>query len=242
MHRFFVDDIRGDTVHFSQDQAHQLRRVLRHEPGDRVLVLDNVGYAYEVELTTLARQWATGEIREKRPAAGEPTVHLTLYQALLKRDNFEWVLQKGTELGVSRFVPVFTRHSVITAVKPNKLARWCRVLAEAAEQCERGLIPRLAEPVEWDAALAEMDADLRLLPWADESVDISLAAALAGCEERPGRVALCIGPEGGWAPEEVDAGRAAGLQPVTLGPRILRAETAAIVATTLTMHQLGELA
>jgi 16S rRNA (uracil1498-N3)-methyltransferase len=241
MHRFFVDDIRGDTVHFSKDQAHQLRRVLRCEPGDRVLALDNVGYAYEVELTTLARKWAAGQIRAKRPAGGEPTVHLTLYQALLKRDNFEWVLQKGTELGVSRFVPVFTRHSVITAVKPNKIARWRRVLTEAAEQSERSLIPRLAEPLEWEAALAAMDADLCLMPYADASADVSLAAALAGCAERPGRVALCIGPEGGWSPEEVEAGRAAGLQTVTLGPRILRAETAAVVAATLTMHQLGEL-
>jgi len=236
MHRFFVDPqfISETDVSFPPEQAHQIRTVLRMTTGAGVVVLDNAGWEYDVTITAVSKNQVLGEITARRAAAGEPATYLTLYQAMLKRDNFEWVLQKGTEIGVSRFVPVVTARSVVTAVKPNKLERWQRILTEAAEQCRRGRIPELTAPLPLDAAIATCTAEAMLMPW-EETTNTTLGSALVG---QPRSVALFIGPEGGFDAAEVDERVTA----VTLGPRILRAETAAIVAVTLTLQTLGDLA
>lgn len=232
MHHFFVQDIRNGQAHFSVEQSHQISRVLRLPAGERVMVLDNAGWQYAAELVEVGRR-ATAVLRHKSPAANEPTLHLTLFQALLKRDNFEWALQKGTEVGVSRFVPLLTARTV--AQPPHKLERWERILAEAAEQCRRGRIPDLAAPLRLaDAWHEAAKADIALLPWEGAS-DLTVKTVLAG--KQPQSVALLIGPEGGWTEEEVENGRSHGIIPVTLGPRILRAETAAIVSAALIMAE-----
>jgi 16S rRNA (uracil1498-N3)-methyltransferase len=121
--------------------AHQIRVVLRMRPGTRFVVLDDRGWEYEIELIEFGKKQARGQVIEKRPASGEPQVQITLYQCLLKKDNFEWVLQKGTEIGVSRFVPVISQRTVIPdgeRVRSNKLPRWERIIQEAAEQSRRG--------------------------------------------------------------------------------------------------------
>lgn len=235
MHRFFVDpQLIGPTaVSFPPHLAHQIHAVLRMTPGTQVLVLDNAGQAYQVTLTAVSRRQVIGQITSRSAAAGEPATHLTLYQAVLKAEHFEWVLQKGTELGVSRFVPIITARTVVTAVRPSKAARWQRILTEAAEQSRRGRIPELAAPMPLAKALATCTADVILMPW-EGATGPSIAAALVG---RPRSVALFIGPEGGLAAEEI-GGRATA---VSLGPRILRAETAAIVAVTLVMQACGDL-
>ncbi len=241
MHHFFIDPqfISATAVTFPPEQAHQLRAVLRMGVGDAVIVLDNAGQAYAVTLTHVEKRQALGEITAQYAASGEPATHLTLYQALLKRDNFEWVLQKGTEIGVSRFVPVITARTMVTAVTTNKHDRWQRILTEAAEQCRRGRIPELAAPMPLAAAAAACTAAAFLVPW-EEATGLTIADALAG---RPRAVALFIGPEGGLATDELadhlNTGR---VTAVTLGPRILRAETAAIVAATLALQACGDLA
>src|SRR5690606_11864150 len=112
---FFVDPqhVSGDRVRLPADIAHQIRNVLRLRPGTAVLILDNSGSEYEVLLRQVDRQQVVGEAVAKRPSPNEPTVQLTLYQALMKRDKFEWVLQKGTEIGVSHFVPLVTQRSLV---------------------------------------------------------------------------------------------------------------------------------
>lgn len=232
MHYFFVQDIRDGQAHFSAEQSHQISRVLRLALGERLVVLDNAGWQYAAELTEVGRR-ATAVLHHKSPAANEPALHLTLYQALLKRDNFEWALQKGTEIGVSRFVPLLTARTI--AQPPHKPERWERILTEAAEQCRRGRIPDLAAPLRLADAWDEVArADIALLPY-EGAGDLTLKAALAG--KQPRSVALFIGPEGGWTEEEVENGRSRGIIPVTLGSRILRAETAAIISAALIMAE-----
>lgn len=232
MHHFFVQDIQQDRAYFSAEQSHQISRVLRLAVGERLVVLDNAGWQYAAELAEVGRR-ATAVLHHKSPAANEPALHLTLYQALLKRDNFEWALQKGTEIGVSRFVPLLTARTV--AQPPHKPERWERILTEAAEQCRRGRIPDLAAPLRLTDAWGEAaQADIPLLPW-EGAGSLTVKAALAG--KQPRSVALFVGPEGGWAKEEVENGRSHGIIPVTLGPRILRAETAAIVSAALIMAE-----
>lgn len=244
MYRFFVSPelIQGEEILFPSDLAHQLQRVLRLRVGDRVLVLDGSGDEKEVELLEFERRAVRGRILSGRPNQNEPPYDLTLYCALLKGRKMEWVLQKGTELGVARFVPMLTARSVVgslQAVSEAKLDRWEAIVREAAEQSGRGRLPRIAEARLLEAALAEARDEARrlLIPWEQEAAT-TLHAALDGLAPPP-RLALFIGPEGGFERAEVDAAVTYGAQPVTLGPLILRAETAAIAVAAAIGYALG---
>jgi 16S rRNA (uracil1498-N3)-methyltransferase len=242
MHRFFVDpeNLAGDRVILPAATAHQIRNVLRLRAGDAILVLDNSGTEYEVVLRQVDKQQVVGEALAKRPCPNEPSIHLTLYQALMKRDKFEWVLQKGTEIGVGQFVPVVTQRSLVQDVdiKASKQARWHKIITEAAEQSHRGCIPELQPPQTLAQALTDYPARPGLIAWEEED-SLTLREALVN-RERPSHISLFIGPEGGFATEEVEAAKAAGLQAISLGKRILRAETAALVASALVLHHLDE--
>ena len=240
MHRLFLspDALNQEQVRFPAEATHQLTRVLRLREGDEVWVLTGDGMEHRVHLTALSRNEAHGRIVESRPNHTEPALDLTLYPALLKGKNLEWVLQKGTELGVARFVPVVTARSVADDVpqrRDGKLARWERILQEAAEQSGRGRVPALEPPLTFKEALAHAARSLILLPW--EEGGQALRNALP---ETTRPLALFIGPEGGFTVAEVDQARAAGARVVTLGPRILRAETASIAAVAAIMALRGE--
>src|SRR3954467_4543569 len=149
-YRFFVDaaSFQGRDVAIEDAElAHQIGTVLRLRAGDRVLLLDNSGWQYVVALSGVERDRVAGTVERKELAGGEPRTKLTLYVALLRSERFEWVLQKGTELGVSAFVPLICERSTIAdadELSANKLERWNRIVREAAEQSRRGKLPRLA--------------------------------------------------------------------------------------------------
>lgn len=244
MHRFFVppDWITPPLVTLQDPVTHQIRNVLRMRPGDKIMLLDNAGHAHTVTLDNVSGKMVTARIDATTPAQGEPPIQLALYQALLKKDNFEWVLQKCTEIGVTQFVPLETQRTIVplSSVNSKKHARWERILTEAAEQSRRGRIPDLASPLTLDDALAACEThDLVLIPWEDETTR-SLDAVLAA-HPTPQDVAVMIGPEGGYTPDEIEHARDVGAIPITLGPRILRAETAAIAASLLVLHAYGAL-
>ncbi|MCP4421966.1 MAG: 16S rRNA (uracil(1498)-N(3))-methyltransferase [Chloroflexi bacterium] len=243
MHRFFVtsENSIGKQVELPAHLAHQIRNVLRLRADSAILVLDNKGWEYEVVLRQVDKQRVVGEIVAKRPSVNEPSVQLTLYQSLIKRDKFEWVLQKGTEIGVSHFVPLVTKRSLMQKVdiKSNKLSRWQKIITEAAEQCRRGRIPTLQTPMTLAQALAVQPAQPGLIAWEEEKVE-TLREVMSAWK-RPSAVSLFIGPEGGFAAQEVAAAQTANIAPITLGKRILRAETAALVASALILHELDEL-
>lgn len=240
--RFFVlpEAMAGEQVTFNAAQAHQLCRVLRLRPGDRMTVLDNSGLEYEVELVAVRHDGATGRVVAKRSVQTEPRLSLTLYPCLLKGDRLEWVLQKGTELGVSAFVPLFSSRTVIRGRESvaAKRPRWQEIIREAAEQSHRGRLPSLAVPLSFAEACAQCARThtLSLIPWEKEE-SVALVEAL---QVRPASVGLFIGPEGGFDPSEIALARSHGIRPVTLGPRILRAETAAIAAVAVVMAGPGE--
>ncbi len=244
MHRFFLPHppiAPGQSVDLAA-LAHQLYSVLRLSPGDSILLLDDTGYAYPTEIVQLARSNAQGHVLEKQAATGEPPIHLSLYLCALKADKFEWVLQKGVEIGVSRFVPVISSRTIVRPAEKisRKYDRWQAIIREAAEQCGRGRLPTLAEPLGWSAALADATG-LRLMPWeALGGEALPLGAALTRGQS-PAACSLLVGPEGGIDDAEAADAVAAGWLAVTLGPRILRAETAALTAAGLIMHRLGDL-
>lgn len=247
MNRFFVSEanIQASRVVLDQRQAHQIRNVLRLRPGDRVIVLDNQGRQYDVLLTATERRKATGRIVQRQTADTEPRAQVTLYQSLLARDKFEWVLQKCTEIGVVRFVPLITERSLIrmqTSIKPDKLNRWQRIITEAAEQSKRGRIPDLQAPKEFRATISHLDAFDCCLVATPEMQGITLHEALRrGSNALPTTIALFIGPEGGFTKQELQLVHDKGAKAISLGRHILRTETAALVAASLVLYELGDM-
>ena len=247
MHRFFLlvtPIVPGNTVDLSSI-SHQLTRVLRLISGDEILLLDNLNFEYATEIVTLERHQATGHVLSGQPVRSEPTHRLTLYQCSLKADKFEWVLQKGTELGVSAFVPVISERSIVRPAEAllKKYERWRTIIREAAEQSGRGCLPVLHDPQPFDGAIRRVEG-VRYLPWEEtrgERGAIGLGAAVARQGSEMRRVNLLIGPEGGLTADEAERALRARWQIVSLGPRILRAETAALASITITMEWLAEL-
>ncbi len=245
-HRFFIppDWLTPPTARLSGEAAHQVKTVLRLQPGDEIIVLDNSGQEWRVRLTALGQSEVQGEIIGGQPARGEPAVQITLYQGTLKGQKFEWVLQKGTELGVSRFRPVICQRSVVNHPRDvvDKYPRWERIIREAAEQSRRGRLPQLAPPLTLAEAIespgrSAWPDSLALMPW-EEASGPALKTILA--ETTPRQVAIFIGPEGGFSAAEAAQAQAAGIRPVKLGPRILRAETAGLAICAAVLYQLGE--
>lgn len=246
VHRFFIPPnwIGEDGVVLSALVAHQIRNVLRMRPGDHILVLDNSGWAREVELREVGLKQVVGKVVRRMLAQGEPRTKITLYQGVLKSRRFEFSLQKGTELGIVEFVPLISDRAVIADLGDvdKRHARWKRIVQEAAEQCWRGRLPNLEPAMLFPRACerAQQQGGLALIPWEGER-SLSLRVVLAGQQKKPFIVSLFIGPEGGFTAQEMELAGSYGIQPVTLGPRILRAETAGLVAATAILYELGDL-
>jgi 16S rRNA (uracil1498-N3)-methyltransferase len=246
MHRFFVAAswLEKDKVIITGPLVHRLRNVLRLKAGDHVILLDNSGWEHEVELTNVSTQRIEGQVVHKTLAIGEPRTKITLYQALLKLNKFEWVLRKGTELGLVGFVPMISQRCMIGSlddISKTKVERWWRILMEAAEQSRRGRMPTLrAATVFFSACEEAARGGLTLIPWEEEK-EQSLSSILRATKQPPFSINLFIGPEGGFTPQEVAQAQRYGAVPITLGPRILRAETAGLVATTAILYELGDL-
>lgn len=238
--RFFLppEALSGNRVYFPPDRSRQIARVLRMQPGQVVEVLDGQGQVYVVRLEQVRPRETWGRVVDVRPAGGEPPLQVVLFQALLKGERMDWVLQKGTEVGVTRFVPMITRYTVVR--RRDKRERWTRILTEAAEQCGRAYIPRLEDVVGWEKALAAaFTSEVVLMAHGSQEV-LPLRQVLAEMSQKAQDVALLVGPEGGFAPEEVAQAITRGVHLVSLGPRTLRAETAAVVFATLLLHHWGD--
>lgn len=245
-HRFFVapESIQGDQVHLSEASlVHQLSSVLRLRSGAHVLLLDNSGSEYLVELDQIDRKQAFGHVIERRESPNETAVALTIYIALLRGERFELVLQKGTELGVQRFVPVqFARSLGGERADEKKMERWRRILREAAEQSCRARIPELQAPISFEKACVQAQASRAFLLYEGSSPPMRQVLTSSFSEATPeGGYALFSGPEGGITPEELTIASGHGIMAVSLGPRILRAETAPIAAAAALLFALGDL-
>ena len=241
MHRFFVpgDWIAPNKVLLKGEPAHQISHVLRLKSGDHIVLLDNSGWEYEVEIAKVSGELVEGRLVGKALCPGEPEIKITLYQALLKADKFELVLQKGLELGVSTFVPFLSERCVARKPAGSKTARWQKIVQEAAEQSRRALLPVLQPVVSFEEA-CRLAVKPAILCWEEEK-SVSLSAIL---KSEPFQyltaLSLFIGPEGGFPAVEVDYARARGIIPVSLGHRILRAETAGLAAISAILYQQGE--
>lgn len=239
MNRFFIppESISGCTVTIPNDVSSQIRKVLRLREGEIVQFLDNSGYSYESRIHYLDSKNLNGEIIDKRLADSEPSCCISLYIGLTQREKFEWILQKCTEAGVSRIIPMITERSLVrkTSDYSEKQERWKKILKEAAEQCGRGMIPEIFSPIPFsEAAVIGSDADVSVFCWESEKQK-TLCEVLSPVRNTAKHVAVMIGPEGGFSEEEAAVAAGNCWIPVSLGKRIYRMETAAMAAVILSL-------
>lgn len=231
--RLFVEQALtlGATLNISGNSAHYLIGVMRLKEGALVKLFDDISGEYLATVTHIHKRaldlTVTEKLRER-----ETTPDLWIVQALIKKDRFDWIAEKACELGVARFVPVLTARCVVDKVKDDRLRAH---MMEAAEQCERTALPHIAPLTKLDAVLKDWPSD-RILYFCDERGSEPMLDAISA-----GPAALLIGPEGGFTDSENALIRAhANARPVSLGPRILRADTAAVAAISVWMAKNGD--
>ncbi|MGB9919299.1 MAG: 16S rRNA (uracil(1498)-N(3))-methyltransferase [Moorellales bacterium] len=235
----------GGIIYIRGPIYRHLIRVLRLKPGDLLSASDGRGRECVARLAWVEEDVAGAEVVADGRVRSEPAVEVTLMPALSKGDKLELVIRKATELGVSRIVPVAGRRSVVKLDGERRAERrrhWQAVAVAAAEQCGRSLAPRVDEVQGLKEALEGLPPGTSvLMPWEGERQK-SLRGVLSRLgTPQPRRVALLVGPEGGWDPAEVNEAVSRGAVTVSLGPRILRCETAAVVAVALVMYEWGDL-
>lgn len=228
MRRFRTEAVGDRTeIELGSEESNHIRRVLRMEPGAEIVLTDNSGFEYLARLLETEGGAVRCRIEEKRRSESELCVAVTVYQAVIKGDHFDYAVQKMTEAGAGRIVPFLAERCVRRPKKEaNFLARAQRIAAEAAKQCERAVTPAVAEITEFQQVLRDIRGQFTIFAYEREDA-LTLRGLLeeTGC---PACASLVIGPEGGFTEAETAALCAAGAHSVSLGPRILRSETAAV--------------
>ena len=238
MPKFFMDKSAfggSQAVLRGEDQAHL--KVLRLRVSDIVTLCDGEGTDYEARIVEMNKDGAVCEILSSGPCLAEPKTFVTLFQCMPKASKLDAVVQKATELGVGRVVPVISGRCV-AAAPDKKLARYQKIALEAAKQCGRGRVPEVAAPVSFSAALEQMtQMDLAVMPYEQEPEGKIGNLPFSGAKT----IGLMVGPEGGFEPEEARAAQTAGVSLITLGKRIMRTETCPVAVLALIMHLTGNL-
>jgi len=233
----------GQEVVLSSDERHYISQVLRLKTGDALILFDGSGWEYEATVKRAGPKHVRVKIGLKRPGKAESPVQIHLGIGLLKAQKMDWVIQKAVELGVSSIFPV-DAHRTVPRLRADRIeqrqARWRKIVQEACRQCGRTLIPAIHPVSPFGKILKKgRQADVALLFSAN--TDTSLDKDMRKGSLLNKEIFILVGPEGGFTTEEEQAAFNSGFSPVTLGPRILRAETAAIFAVGLTQFCFGDL-
>jgi len=242
LRRFFINptDITGETAQLTGPEAHHLRSVLRLTPGDPVTFFDGAGARYQARIEQILKDRVTATIIEHTQDL-PPKVRLHLGQALLKGQKMDLILQKATELGVDAIWPFYSEHGIHKTPRDTQMERWQRIVLEACKQCDRAKPLEIHDTQEiTDLMTQPPPCDTRLIFWEHETrqtLNEILADQTTDCHS----VLFLLGPEGGFSETEVARAQQEGFTPVSLGPRILRAETATLAATAILQYTLGNL-
>ena len=235
-------DVAGDSVKVDGENFHYLRDVLRVDRGETLIAFDGTGKEYICTVGEINPRHIDLSITQTLKSRTEASVEIHLVQSLIRMNRFTFVLQKCTELGVKRFLPVITERTVVRLKGDKKercSMRWQKLVREAARQCGRGVYPDIEPVKDLKSALGQSDScDLSIIPWEEEK-SLALKEVLRDRkDDRLGKVMVFIGPEGGFTKTEISSARDAGVVPVSLGPRLLRSETAAAATTAILIHEL----
>jgi 16S rRNA (uracil1498-N3)-methyltransferase len=240
----FAPDEKSLTL--GAEEARHARDVLRLQSGDEIYVFDGAGREFLCVVQAIGRDSAElSVIEEVQPTRPESPLQLTLAIVLLKGEKFDLVIQKATELGVTRIVPLDSERADMrlrdNQDAHNRITRWRRIAREAAKQSGRARVPEVAEPLTFDSLVKEKSLTNVFRVMFSERAGSSLTEATNRIAERPTEIVAVVGPEGGWTDQEMDLAREGGWKIVTFGGRTLRAETAAIVVVSLLQHSFGDL-
>ncbi len=243
MSRFFYanSQLINEEVTLIGDDARHLSRVLRASPGDFIELCSDAGQCRTAEVISIGKETVTCRLAEILPDR-ESAVHVTLAFASLKGEKTDFVLQKATELGVSAFIPFCSSRCVARIDKKagDKLIRWEKIVRSAAGQSLRSRIPKIFSPLDWTQLLREFSNYQKTAFFWEGAGERPLAPVLKGIS--PGdNILLVTGPEGGFSRIEAEVAMAGGAEAVTLGPRILRAETAALASVAVALYEVGEM-
>jgi len=245
MHRFFVtaDGFSENTVTITGSDVNHIRTVLRMKPGDKIEVIDPQGFQYEIVLTEVEKAHVRGDIYSRIEMKTESPVNIRMGQALIKGNAFDLLVRKATELGVHSITAIKTQRCVARLAKEseaNRTQRWQRIAEEASKQCGRSRRPEVQSTVLSIEEFCQQsaDCDLKLVFWEGEQKirlqDVTEPDSVAS-------IAFLAGPEGGWAAEEIDFLVQRGFQTVSLGSRLLKADTVSLVILSLLQHRWGDL-
>jgi 16S rRNA (uracil1498-N3)-methyltransferase len=242
MQRFLINKqcIDHGSIILEGDIVHQIRNVLRLQSGERIVVFDNDGLEYTVILDKVEKNRVKGTVCDSRQTT-QSDIKITLYQALLKSDRFEYVLQKCTEIGISVFVPVICERCIVRKPSPNKLDRWTKVIREATEQSGRCLLPVLKPTVSLDNACHSAEGLSLIAGLGLHSLTLREILRSSTYQSNHTIINLFIGPEGDFTTDELALAQRFGIHKITLGPHVLRSETAGLVAATAILYEYGEL-
>ncbi|MCC2631006.1 MAG: hypothetical protein K0S38_815 [Candidatus Paceibacter sp.] len=226
LHRFFIEEHlrnKKEVTIFDENQIHQWKDVFRLRAGDKIILLDNTGFEYLAEVELLAKGKAELKILDQSVATNIPKKEVWLFASLIKKDNFEWILEKGTELGVSHVVPIISDR---TEKKDINMERAQKIVREASEQSGRGKLPEIDEPIDIEKAINS--AHIPLIAF-----HISGEKFVADFHNAKQTIGILVGPEGGWSDREISLFKEKDIPVYSLGEQVLRAETAAIVIPAL---------
>ena len=243
MHRFFADpsQINDDAIVITGDDVNHISRVLRLKCGDEIEVCDKNKNDYLCAVSEISKTEVLAKIIEINVNKNESHVDVTLYQGIPKGDKMDDIVRKCVELGVKKIVPVAMKRTVVKVKAPYpKTQRWERIILEASKQCKRGIIPEISEPIDFNDMLKSLfdEEALNILPYENEDT-VSLKTVLKDNAAFK-KINIIIGPEGGFDDEEIISAKKNNIHTVTLGPRIMRCETAPIAATAAVMYELGD--
>lgn len=245
MHRFFVkkQSILKDRITLLGEDVQHISKVLRLKCGDRIVLCDGEGTDYITAIESMNKDSIGTIILEKEASRGEPDIDTVLYQGIPKSTKMDTIIQKCTEMGIKRIVPVSTVRTVVRLESEKderkKVERWTKIAEEAAKQSGRGIIPIVDMPVNLQQALSfATELDLVIIPYELEEV-LPIKEVISKTKIRS--IGFFIGPEGGFEPSEMEKAREMGAVPVTLGRRILRTETAGIAVLASIMYEYDQM-
>lgn len=247
MNRFFVDRkniLEERMIVSDQEDVKHIIKVLRLTEGSCIEICDGENNEYIGKIVSVSKKEVILDIVEKRESKTEPPIFVTLFQGIPKSSKMDMIIQKCTELGIGQIQPMVTERTVIKLKDEKsgnkKVERWQKISDSAAKQCKRGRIPKVNMPISFKEVLDLVsEYDLAIIPYENEE-NRGLKNILRS-NNKLKKVAIMIGPEGGFEEAEIIAAKSAGIIPVTLGPRILRTETAGFVALSVLMYEIGDL-
>lgn len=244
MHKFFVmpKNIIGNKATIEGDDVKHIYKVLRLEEGDEVVINNSEGKEFLGRIADVNKSFVTVDIVEAMEINNESDLKVDLYQGLPKSAKMDYIVQKGTEMGINKFTPIITERVIVKSElgEFKKTDRWRRIALEACKQSKRTLIPEVNEPIEFEDLLNQLKMyDIIVVPYENQE-GFGIKKMCKELQKEIKTAAVVIGPEGGFEESEIESLKEIGAYIVTLGPRILRTETAGVVTATILQYELGD--